>query len=224
MPPPAGPAPLARRVAQTLFAPRALFEDLRVHAPWAGPLLISVAVAMLAAAALPASHFTDAMRAPVDRLGRPVTVTSAPATIALWGRILLAFSAAVMQPLIAFVLAGALALGFGGLLRGEGRFAPYLALVSHVLLIPALGTLLAVAVQLARGAPWEPSLAVAVPGLAGDGFAARLLAALNPFTLWALAAAALGVSVLEPKRSATGVALPLFGLLLLLAAATAAIP
>lgn len=220
----AGPAPLFRRVAAVFVAPRDLFEQFREHTPWAGTLAISVAVAMVAAASLPASYFADQLRNPVDRLGRPVEVTSSLQTAVLWGRILLAFSAAVMQPLIGFVSAGVLTALFTGLLGGEARYPQYLALVSHVLLIPAFGTLVGLAFSLLQGGvPVEPSLALLLPALDRGGPIFHFLDALNPFTIWALVLTAVGVSTVNRDQSWIGAALPLLAVLILTAAAVAAV-
>ncbi|MDQ3522635.1 MAG: hypothetical protein M3434_09920, partial [Gemmatimonadota bacterium] len=135
------PTPLPRRVLNTFVAPRRLFAEFRVHTPWLGVLAVTTLVAMLATITIPDWYFVEQTRNATNRLGRPVTVTSDAATIARWGRILAAFSAAMLQPMIVLGLAGLLALIFGAIMRGKARFTQYLAISSHALLVPALGAL-----------------------------------------------------------------------------------
>lgn len=216
------PAPLPRRVLNTFVAPRRLFAEFQIHTPWLGVLVITTLVAMLATITIPDSVFVDQTRNATNRLGKPVTVTSDAATIARWGRILAAFSAAMLQPMIALGLAGLLSLVFGAVMRGQARFAQYLAISSHVLLVPALGALLLLPFRFTHP-ELEPSLALFTPFLHSESWFFRLLASVNLFSLWTILLLALGVSVVNrtiPWRRAAAV---LAGIYLLLAVGTASL-
>lgn len=216
------PTALSRRVLNTFVAPRRLFGQFRVHTPWLGVLAVTTLVAIIATITIPDSFFLEQTRNPTNRLGRPVAVTSDPATIARWGRIMAAFSAAFLQPMIALGLAGLLAVVFGALMRGQARFAQYLAISSHALLVPALGALLLLPLRFSNP-ELEPSLALFTPFLSPEGWPFRLLASVNVFSIWTLVLLALGVSVVDrhiPWDRATAV---LLGIYLVLGVGTAAL-
>lgn len=209
------PPSLPQRVAQVFVAPASLFRELRERPVWLGALILVVLVGIGVAATTPPEVFLDRMRDPTDRLGRPVPVTSGPEAIVRWGRILQAFSAAAMLPVVAFAAAGMLTLLFKVILRGSATYRQYLAVTAHVLLIPAVGALLLrVWSLLSGGGRTALSLATFAPGIDPGGWLYGWLDGLNLFTLWAVGIAAVGVGVLESRRSATGAAVLLYALLL----------
>ena len=193
--------PLAPRVLDTFVAPGRLFRRFGEWTPWLGVLAISTVVAMIAAALQPAEVFLDQMEGAVNRRGAPVEITSPPAEIVRFGRMLATFSALIGHPLIAVALAGALTLIFTVLGGGGVPFIRYLAVVSHALLIPALGTILILVARLAAGAVLEPGLGSvgAAAGLTGGGM--ELLRGIDPFQVWMLAVIAIGVATLDQRRS-----------------------
>lgn len=198
---------LGRRVIATFVSPSALFASFRHHAPWLGPLLISIAVGILVIVLLPDETFTVGMEHAVTRRGAPVEIISDTATIATWERIRLAFGVVVTQPVIAGVIAGLLTLIFSTLLRGEARFLHYLAVTTHGFLISALGALVVLPLQLTRDDPeLRLSPTLLIPGIAEAGIAGRFLDGINLFSVWMLVVMALGVAAVNRRRSA---ALPL---------------
>jgi hypothetical protein len=212
---------LATRIARTFFSPARLFVGFHDGTPWLGVLAISTLVAMIAAPFIPAEHFLARMEDPVNRLGRPVEVTSSPEEIVRWGRYLEAFSALAAHPLIAFGLAGLLLLVFTVLGRGRGTFRQYLAVASHALLIPALGALVAIALRVSTGDfTAQPTVArllgFIAPGVAGNAF----LDGLNVFSLWMLVVLGVAVAVLDGRTSWMRPAAALVTIYLLLAGAT----
>lgn len=222
----AGAPPLGRRILDTFVAPRRLAEALRRATPWAGPLLISTAVAVLAAAALPAEFFLSRVEEPVNRLGRPVEVTSSPEVIVRWGRYLQMFSAAVEHPVVILTVAGVLTLLFSVVGGGRVEFFRYFSLASHAFLISALGLLLTVGWHLLSGdTDFHPSLAFLAggAGAASGSSVGEVLGILNPFTIWTLVVMAVGVDGLDERHSFPAAAVILLGLYLLLAVAVAAL-
>ncbi len=210
------PTPLPQRVIEVFVAPGRLFRELRERPVWLGALILVVLVGICVAATVPREVFLERMRDPTDRLGRPVPLTSSPDTIVRWGRVLQAFSAAAMLPVIAFAIAGALSLLFSVIPRGSATYRQYLAMTTHVLLIPAVGSLLLVVWSLLSGGGRSAlSLATFAPGLSRDAFLYALLDGLNVFTLWAVGVAAVGVGVLEERFSPGRAAVLLYALLLI---------
>lgn len=200
--------------------PRLLAERFRTDAPWVDALVVAILLSVASAAFIPAQVFLDRVQNPTDALGRPVQVTSGPEAVVLHGRILAAVSALAGQPMIAFALAGVLALVFSVLAGGRADFRQYLALASHALVVFSLGVLLEGPLRLLTGNPdahW--SLALVVPGLHGDSVLARTVASLDLFTIWMLLVLAVGVAVLDGFRPwLLRTALPLLGLYTALAA------
>lgn len=198
---PPTPRPLPARVLDTFVSPVRLFRRFGDWTPWFGVLAISTAVAMVAAATQPPDVFLDQMEDPVNRRGAPVEITSPPEDIVRWGRMLATFSALVGHPLIAVALAGGLTLIFTVLGGGRVPFIRYLALVSHALLIPALGTILVVAARTITGAPVDSGLGSLAAGGGLQGGAAEFVRGIDPFHLWMLAVIAVGVAMLDGRRS-----------------------
>lgn len=162
------------------------------------------------------------MQDPTNRLGRPVEVTSPPAEIARYGRLLAAFSALAAHPLIAFALAGVCALLFTVLAGGRATYRQYLALASHALVVFSLGMLLAAPLRALTGNPeagWN--LGLVAPGLGDAGVLGRALSALDLFTVWTLTILAVGAAVLNRFRPALRTVVPLLGLYFALAVALA---
>lgn len=193
--------PLHRRILETFVAPRRLFAAFDQDAPWFDVLLITTLAAAAAATLLPDDLFLAQVENPVDRLGRPVVVTSSPETVVHYGRYMAMLSALGGHPVLAFALAGVLTLAFSVIGGGAGSYRQYLSVVSHALLIPALGTVLLVAANAVASAPVSFNLALLAPGLPHGGLALRLLAGIDPFTVWMLIVCAAGVAVLDRRRS-----------------------
>lgn len=202
---PTGPVrPFGRRVLDTFVAPRPLFASFAHASPWLGVLLLSTAVAVIAASTLPADFFLQQMQHPVSRMGEPVQITSSPAEIVRWGRYMAMLSAIIGHPIIVFATAGVLSLLFTVLGGGGVPFRSYLALTAHAFLVTALGALLAVLAGLALGHRVTWSLAALVPD--AEGVFSAVLAALDPFRLWMIGLLALGVATLGHRRSTAAAA------------------
>ena len=199
------PGPLHRRVLQTFFSPRELFQSFGESPPWLGPLLLSVAVAMVLVLAAPDVAFVEMSEGAVTRRGEPVVITSSPEEIARFGRLYGLLVALVREPLFAFAAAGALALVFSvfsEVPHGEATYRQYLAITTHVFLIGALGSLVALGVAALRGGELEAvSPALLLPSPDPGSYLFRLLSSVDIFSVWALAVAALGVSLVNRRRS-----------------------
>ena len=216
------PRPFLARVRDSFAAPRSLFAGFSAAPPWFDVLLVSTLVAAIAVLAAPDEAFLAQVQHAVTRRGAPVEITSSPEAIVRYGRFLSMIGALVGHPLVAFGLAGVLALVFGVLGGGGATYRQYLGVVSHALLIPALGTLLLLAAALLLHRPLPTPAALLFPGLDPAGHLGRFLAGLDPFRLWMLALLGLGVSVLEPRRSWPAATLILLGAYLALEAVLAA--
>jgi hypothetical protein len=223
--PPAGPAPLSlsRRIAALFVRPDRLFEDLRAHPVWIGPLLIAIGVGILVIVGLPDSVFVESMQGATTRRGELVEITSEPAVVAMWERIRLSLGVAATHPLKALMLAGVLMLAFRTIGGGQAEFRHYFALAAHVLLISAAGALVMLPFQIAAVDPGlSATPALALPDLAAYGFVGRMLSVIDVFTVWMLTVAAIGAGVINRRSAAVPLAL-LLGAYLLGIVAVAAV-
>ncbi|HET7274615.1 MAG TPA: YIP1 family protein [Longimicrobiaceae bacterium] len=219
----AKPDPLASRVLAVFASPGTLFESFRQRAPWVGPLVISTIVVMLAMATMPQEVFLAQAESAVDRRGDPVTITSEPADIATYGRLMAVLGVAVANPTAAFAVAGILTLVFSLLGGGPATYRQFLAATTHSLLIVSLGTLIGIVMQLA-GLPGSSIALLLLEPLLGPGSTvAAILQNLNFFLLWMILVLGLAVSKLDDRRSWPVAASVIFGLYLVFALATSSV-
>lgn len=187
--------------------------------PWLDVLLISTAVAIIGVLTVPDDYFVRAMGDPVSRRGEAVEITSSSEVVATWGRGMGVLATIATHPVVAVSIAGALLLVFTIFLRGPGTFLEYLSLVSHALLIPALGTLVTVLVRLTTGAPTIGDLVL--PGEPAN-FITALTFSIDPFIVWMLIVLGVGVQRVHATWATPRVlALLLGSYLVLLTASTA---
>jgi hypothetical protein len=212
--------PLSERIIATFVAPRRLLPDFRGGTRWLDVLVISTAIAVLSVYLLPESFFVEQMRDAVTRRGEPVDITSSPAEIARWGRYLGMLTALISHPLFALALAGVLTLLFTVLGRAQTDFRDHLSITSHAFLIPALGSLLAIPLQLLTGNPearFTPALFLPDP----SSVPLLVVSGLDLFTIWMLVVIAIWVGELNSRIGAGRVAAILLGLYLVLNVITA---
>lgn len=110
---------------------------------------------------------------------------------------------------------------FNAVLGGTASFKQVLGIVTHSMVIMAIGTAAAMLVQTMTGkmtmtGPFH--LGALVPMLAQDSFLARFLSGMNLFTLWQIVVIAIGLGVLYRKKAGS-IAVTLFVLYGVLVAA-----
>jgi len=193
---PPGPAP---RVAMVLYAPGRLCASLRLRPLWGAALLLGAVLVGASFLLIPTEMWDASFRRGVLSTGQEL-----PEGFSLGGaaRLLGLVAAAGSWTVMALLLAGILTVVFGVLLGDGARYRQYLALVSHALLIPALGALALVPLRLAAGDPQlNLDLGLFLGWLVGDGYLGRVVAMLDLLMLWAFAVMALGVAGLGARRS-----------------------
>lgn len=126
----------------------------------------------------------------------------------------------VFLPLMALFFAALFWAIFNALMGGAARFKQVLAVVTHSMVIMALGVALTVPVQLIQGqmtmtGPFN--LGVLVPMMDENSFVARFLSWMNLFTLWQTFVTAIGLGVLY-KRRTTPIAVTLIGIYVVIVA------
>ena len=196
-------APLATRILDTFRAPRRLAQRLEPFAPFGGALLIVIVIGMAALFLVPDSFFVEMSANPVDRLGRPVELTSDPATIGRWGRYMAMFTVLVQlaaaslwhrgrSPAALRPAAARRRSGLPHLFRARrARAAHPRARRAHR--------------HDHRPAAWRrdgaDSLALLAPGLAHSSRLYAVLEGINPFTVWMLVMLAIAASALQRRDS-----------------------
>lgn len=126
----------------------------------------------------------------------------------------------VFLPLMALFFAALFWAIFNALMGGSARFKQVLTVVTHSMVIMALGVALTVPVQLIQGqmtmtGPFN--LGVLVPMMDENSFVARFLSWMNLFTLWQTFVTAIGLGVLY-KRRTTPIAVTLIGIYVVIVA------
>lgn len=204
--------PLSARVRDTFIAPARLFSSFGNSPPWADVLAIATILAIAVAISEPADAYLALVEDPVTRRGEPVEITSPPAQVVLFGRLMSGMNALVGHPLIAFGIAGLLALVFTLIGRGSTTFRQYLAVASHGLLVLSVGMVVALFLRLSTGSPDAlPTIGAMLPIVPESSWVGRVLDGINLFTVWMLGVIALGVASLERRVTRAGAATLLWG-------------
>ncbi|HEU4558440.1 MAG TPA: YIP1 family protein [Longimicrobium sp.] len=215
---PPRPAPLASRIADTLFSPGKVFEQFREGAaPWVAPIVVSlvVMVALLALRPLFISNreVAEFTLQHMRELGQqnPPSVEQVEQGIVMqsvFGAVGLAFWMFLRVIVAATLLAGI----YGLLMGGNARFGSYLAVASHAFLVSTLGSIVLTGMQYASG---QLDLMLDATLLMGDdpgAFLSALGHVLNPFGVWLIVLLALGGAVVNRRQGWAGAAAILAGL------------
>lgn len=199
---------LPARLLRTFVAPGELFEKLRERPLWAGVLVLGAVLVGLSVILVPVEVWQEMVREQIREQGQEMPpgfegggtlfrISSVVGGVAFWF-------------IWAFLLAGLVTLFFSFLLGDEGGYKQYLAVVSHALLISAVGAVLVVPLKIAQG---DPSLSLSLGTFAfflEEGYPLRVLKNLDLFGLWGYGVMAVGVSKMDPDRSAGAAAAVLF--------------
>jgi hypothetical protein len=126
----------------------------------------------------------------------------------------------IMMPAVSILIAAVLWVTFNAGLGGSAPFKAILAIVTHSQVVAALGAVVSAPIQLAQGVqslagPFN--LGGLVPMLDPSSFIATFLSGISVFALWQIVVCAIGLAVLY-RRRATGIALGLIAVYLVLAA------
>jgi hypothetical protein len=192
------PMSLAARLTRVFFSPGDVFERLREEPSWFGALAVGALLVVLSLALIPAEIWVQAMRERAAEQGAelPSLMASAGPLFRLAG----IASGVVFWFAWAFLLAGIVTVAFAFFLGDDGRYAQYLAVVSHALVISAFGAVLLGPLRIYRGDPsFTLNLGTFFPFL-GEGYAFRVLKLLDLFGLWGYAVIAVGVTKIDPRR------------------------
>lgn len=190
---------LPRRLVDVFFSPGRLFEALAQRPVWAGALLVGAVIVLASSALIPAEVWHDVVREQMRERG--VQASGNLETAANMARISGIVGGAIFWFIWAFIVAGIVTLVFSFILGDGATYKQYLSVVSHGLIIAAVGALVTVPLKIAQGSPQVTLSLGSFAGFLEEGYVKRVLNLLDLFALWGWVVIALGVSVLGQRRS-----------------------
>ncbi len=187
------------RFIRVFAAPGALFRELAEEPRALGAIVLGIALSVLGTALIPMGVWEQALLS--DALGTGAEIPENPATMARVIWVVTLFTAVVAWPLLALVSAGLYALVFFFVFGYRGDFRRLFSVVSHALLVVAVGGLLLAPARILSGdISFSLSLATLLP-FAGDGFVGRYLELMDLFNLWAYVLVGMGAAALDGTRT-----------------------
>jgi hypothetical protein len=186
------------RAFQVFFSPGELFKKLREQPRWAGALAVGIVLAIGAMAAIPPDIWTEWFRLRMMESGQTM-----PEGFDMGGvqRIFAMIAGVVGYALFTFIMAGIMMVIFTFVMGDEGRYKQYLAIVTHTGLIGAFGGVLLIPLRIIQRDPQATlNVGLFTPFLE-DGYLLNLLTMLEFFSLWGAVVMALGISMLDERRS-----------------------
>lgn len=180
---------LFERARQTFLAPSQLAISIREQSPWIDALLLSTIIAVAAVATVPDQVFITDMEDAVTRRGVPVEIVSSPEEIARWGRMMGMIATIGTHPVIAFIVAAVVFAVAALIFRAQVSYRDLVAVASHALLIPALGTVIRV---IGRAAGIE-----FIDADPGWPLLLRAFLSIDPYIVWMLIVMAVGAHALN---------------------------
>lgn len=212
---PAPPSALPVRVLEVFFSPGKLFESLREKPLWFGALFVGGLFVAVTVLLLPGEMLVSPAREAILREGGEVpSFMEGPANLF---KVIGVLAGVLFWFVWAFFLSAVVLVVFNFLFGDEGRYAQYLTVVSHALIIGAVGGILLVPLRIAQQ---DAELTLSVGtffSFLDAGYLLRVLKGLDLFGLWGYAVMAVGVTKIDPKRS-LGSAMAVFFTLALVAA------
>ena len=194
-----GPPPFFSRVVNVFFAPGELFEKLRDNPVWFWTLLLAGVMITASMAVVPAEAWEQMLQAQSAESGQEI-----PEGMGTIIRISGTVFAALGVFIWAFILAGLVMLLFTFFMGGDGTYKQYLSVVSHSMLISALGAVVTTPLKVIKLDPQLTlNLGTFLPFLE-EGFLLRFLTMMDLFGLWGFAILAVGITKIDPRRSFGG--------------------
>jgi hypothetical protein len=191
-------SPLSRFM-RVFAQPDSLFRELAEHPRALGAILVGIVLSVLGTALIPIGVWEQALLS--DALGTGAELPENPATMARVIWVVTLFTAVVAWPLLALVSSGLFALVFLFVFGYRGDFRRIFSVVSHALLVVAVGGLLLVPARVLSGdISFSLSMATLLP-FAGGGLVGRYLELMDLFNLWAYALIGMGAAVVDGTRT-----------------------
>jgi hypothetical protein len=196
--PPSIPS-LPVRFGQVFFSPGQLFEALREKPAWVGALLVSALLIGGSTLLIPVDMLIDAAREQIISQGGevPPGFENMGAIFRVTGTLFPVIAVFIM----AFIWAAVCTFVFNFIFGGEAKYTQYLSVVSHGMIIGAVGALALVPLKIAQG---DPQLLLSIGTFAvflEEGYLLNVLKMLDLFGLWGSTVMGIGVTKIAPRVS-----------------------
>lgn len=183
------------RAVMVIVSPGKLFAALAERPAVIGVMLLSAAVAAVAAATAP----------PDPQVVEAMGELASSRGIGMIGAVVVAMLAPLFYTLITMLL-------FRAIRRDDVTFKQHLAVNAHALFIPVIGSLALVPLLLATSAPLQTFSIGGLLAFLPEGFLTKWLSQFGLFSCWTVAVAALGLSALDERRTWRGTLIVLVAL------------
>jgi hypothetical protein len=203
------PRSLAARIVGVLTAPRATYADVAAHPRWLGVMAFVIIVGAGATFAFLSTEVGK--QAMLDQQVRTMESFGVKLNDVAYQRMEQGVNTArytgpifqaIFLPLTALLVAGIAIAVFNAILGGNAAFKQVYAIVAHSAVIITLAGLFGLPLAYARETmSSSTSLAVFLPFLDENSFAARFLGAIDLFQIWWLVSLGIGLAVLYRKKT-----------------------
>ena len=208
--PPRHPKSLAARVVGVLLSPRSTYADVANHPRWLGALLVVLVVAGGCVSAFMSTE--TGKQAALEQQVKTLESFGMKLNDAAYQRMEKGMDRAwitaplgqiVVFPIVALIVGGIVFAIFNAVLGGDAAFKQVYAIVVHSAIVVALQQLFVMPLNYARQTMSSPTnLAVFLPFLDENSFAARMLGAIDLFIVWWAISLSIGLGVLYHRRTA----------------------
>jgi hypothetical protein len=200
---------LAARLLGVLLSPKAAYADVAAAPRWFGALGVVLLLTMGPTAAFLSTDvgkqaMLDQQIRQAESFGRTLNDAQYQRLerMAQYAPYVAVAGQLVSLPLVALVLAGIALAVFNAILGGDATFQQVFSIVSHSGMVIGLSTLFAVPLDYARETLTSPAnLAVFLPFLDENSFAARFLGSVDLFHVWWIVSLAIGFGALYRRRT-----------------------
>lgn len=200
---------LFSRIVGVIFSPRATFADVAAHPKSLGVLSVCMLIVILSLFALFKTEvgqqaWIDQQVRGAESFGRTIgdQQYDAMERIAPYVSYIVACAYLIVIPIVVAITAGILLGIFNAFMGGDATYKQVFAVVVHAGVITTVQVLFAMPLDYVRQTLSSPTtLAVFVPFLDENSFAARLLGSIDLFYVWWIVTLAIGLAVLYKRRT-----------------------
>jgi hypothetical protein len=190
---------LASRLVAVFFSPGRLMEQLAEQPRWIGALIMGGLVVGLTMALIPVELFLGANRQIALERGAEFPELGERAIRAM--RIVIPLTSVLTTTLLSAIIAGLYTIIFAFILGDEGRYAQYLAVVTHAWLIALLVGLLLTPLRISTGNAQFTLNMASFAFFLPEGYFLNVLQALDLTQIWSTLVIAQGAHAIDKRRS-----------------------
>lgn len=190
---------LASRLVAVFFSPGRLMEQLAEQPRWIGALIMGGLVVGLTMALIPVELFLDANRQIALERGAEFPELGERAIRAM--RIVIPLTSVLTTTLLSAIIAGLYTIIFAFILGDEGRYAQYLAVVTHAWFIALLVGLLLTPLRISTGNAQFTLNMASFAFFLPEGYFLNVLQALDLTQIWSTLVIAQGAHAIDKRRS-----------------------